>query len=64
MHSVTFVHRTPLVCQVSVMLIVKFAKEDVVLYCQLNAVYLGRWKLLSGLTIGLYRNKERLQSNF
>lgn len=43
------------------MLTVKFAKEDV-LYSQLNAVYLGKWELFSGLTVGIYRNRGSLKS--
>lgn len=37
------------------------AKEDV-LYCQLHVVYLGKWELLSGLTMGIYRNRGSLES--
>lgn len=39
MPALRFVHHAQLVRQVSEMVTVKFAKEDDVLYCQLDAVY-------------------------
>lgn len=39
MPALTFVYHAPLVCQVFGVLFEKFTKEDVVLYCQLNALY-------------------------